>query len=131
MAVDLVRDQVAVIVGLGTPGARAARAATSSIPIVFTSIGDPVQIGLVASLNRPGGNVTGVTVISVEVGPKLLEMLRGVVPSATSSGLLVNPTNINSETQSKNTQQAANRLGLQLHVLRQPGGRLRCSLCKT
>jgi putative ABC transport system substrate-binding protein len=117
MAADLVRDQVAVIAALGTPAVRAAKGATATIPIAFTTIADPVQIGFVASLNRPGGNLTGVTLLAVEVGPKLLEMLRGVVPSATVIALLVNPTNPNSETQSKNTQEAARRLGLELHVL--------------
>jgi putative ABC transport system substrate-binding protein len=117
MAADLVRDQVAVIAALATPAVRAAKAATATIPIVFTTIADPVQIGFVASLNRPGGNATGVTLLAVEIGPKLLEMLRGVVPSATTIALLVNPTNPNSETQSKNTQEAARKLGLELHVL--------------
>jgi ABC-type uncharacterized transport system substrate-binding protein len=117
MAVDLVRDQVAVIAALGTPAVRAAKAATTTVPIAFATIADPVQIGFVASLNRPGGNATGVTLLAVEVGPKLLEILRGVVPSATAIALLLNPTNPNSETQSKNTQDAARRLGLELHVL--------------
>ena len=76
-----------------------------------------MQIGFVASLNRPGGNVTGVTLLSVEVGPKLLELLHAAVPSATIIGLLINPTNPNAETQSKNTQAAALKLGLQVHVL--------------
>jgi putative tryptophan/tyrosine transport system substrate-binding protein len=117
MAADLVSNQVAVMAALGTPAVRAAKAATTTIPIVFTTIADPVQIGFVASLNRPGGNLTGATLLAVEVGPKLLEMLRGVVPSATIIALLVNPTNPNSETQSKSTQEAARRLGLELHVL--------------
>jgi len=117
MAADLVRDQVAVIAALGTPAVRAAKAATTTIPITFSTIADPVQIGFVTSLNRPGGNLTGVTLLAVEVGPKLLEILRGVVPSATIIALLVNPTNPNFEMQSKNTQEAANRLGLELHVL--------------
>jgi putative tryptophan/tyrosine transport system substrate-binding protein len=117
MAADLVSNQVAVMAALGTPAVRAAKAATATIPIVFTTIADPVQIGFVASLNRPGGNLTGATLLAVEVGPKLLEMLRGVVPSATIIALLVNPTNPNSETQSKSTQEAARRLGLELHVL--------------
>jgi putative ABC transport system substrate-binding protein len=117
MAADLVRRQVTVIAGLGTPAAVAARAATATIPIVFTTIGDPVQLGFVASLNRPGGNATGVTLLSVEVGPKLLEMLRSVVPSATTIALLINPTNPNSETQAKSTLEAARRLGVELLVL--------------
>lgn len=114
MAADLVRQKVAVIAATTTP---AAKEATTTIPIVFTTISDPVQIGFVASLNRPGGNVTGVTLLSVEVGPKLLELLRGAAPSATVMGLLVNPTNPNAESQAKNTQAAALRLGLQLQVL--------------
>jgi|SRR3954447_18809200 putative ABC transport system substrate-binding protein len=117
MAADLVRDQVAVIAALGTPAVRAAKAATTTIPIAFATIADPVQMGFVSSLNRPGGNLTGVTLLAVEVGPKLLEILRGVVPSATTIALLLNPTNPNSQTQLKNTQEAARKLGLELHVL--------------
>jgi putative ABC transport system substrate-binding protein len=117
MAADLVRDRVVVIAALGTPAVRAARAATATIPIAFASIADPVQIGFVASLNRPGGNLTGTTLLAVKIGPKLLEILRDVVPSATTMALLVNPTNPNSETQSTNTKEAARRLGLELHVL--------------
>jgi len=117
MAADFVRRQVAVIVATTTPAARAAKAATAAIPIVFTTIADTVQIGFVASLNRPGGNVTGATMLNVELGPKQLEMLHGAVPSATVIALLVNPTNPNAETQLKNTQEAAFRLGLRVHVL--------------
>ena len=117
MATDLVRQKVAVIAATTTPAAKAAKQATTTIPIVFTTISDPVQIGFVASLSRPGGNLTGVTLLSVEVGPKLLELLRGAAPSATVMGLLVNPTNPNAESQVKNTQAAALRLGLQLQVL--------------
>ena len=117
MATDLVRQKVAVIAATTTPAAKAAKQATTTIPIVFTTISDPVQIGFVGSLSRPGGNVTGVTLLSVEVGPKLLELLRGAAPSATVMGLLVNPTNPNAESQVKNTQAAALRLGLQLQVL--------------
>jgi ABC-type uncharacterized transport system substrate-binding protein len=82
MAADLVRREVAVIAATTTPAVRAAKAATGAIPIVFTTIADPVQIGFVASLNRPGGNVTGATLLSVEIGPKLVELLHGAVPSA-------------------------------------------------
>ena len=117
MAADLIQHQVAVIAAFTTPAAIAAKAATATIPIVFTTIADPVQIGLVASLNRPGGNMTGVTLLSVEVGPKLLELLHDVVPRATIMALLVNPTNANLETQSRNLQAAALKLGLQVHVL--------------
>jgi len=117
MATDLVRQDVAVLAATTTPAARAAKAATGTIPIVFTMIADPVQIGLVASLNRPGGNVTGATMLGVEVGPKLLELLHGAVPSASTMVLLVNPANPNAETQSKTIQQAAVKLGVKLHVL--------------
>src|SRR6516165_3474021 len=117
IAADLVRQQVAVIAAVTTPAARAAKAATDTTPIVFTTIADPVQIGFVASLNRPGGNVTGATMLSVEVGPKLMELLHGAVPSAGTMALLINPTNPNAETQSKSIQQAALKLGVKLHVL--------------
>ena len=117
MAAELVRRQVTLIAAFSTPAARAAKAATATIPIVFTTTSDPVQIGFVASLNRPGGNITGVTVRSVEVGAKLLELLREAVPSAKIMALLVNPTNPQTDTLSKNTQTAARTFGLQLHVL--------------
>ena len=116
MAADLVRRGVAVIAATTTPAVRAAKAASGTNPIVFTTIADPVQIGFVASLNRPGGNVTGATLLSVEVGPKLVELLHGAVPSAGTMVLLLNPTNPNAETQSRSIQQAAIKLGL-LHVL--------------
>jgi len=117
LAADLAQHGVAAIVAFTTPAARAAKAATATIPIVFTTISDPVQIGLVASLSRPGGNLTGVTLLSVEVGPKSLELLHSAVPSGKSIALLVNPTNPNADVQSKTLQTAAQRLGLQLHVL--------------
>jgi ABC-type uncharacterized transport system substrate-binding protein len=117
MAADLVGQDVAVLAATTTPAARAAKAATGTIPIVFTTIADPVQIGFVASLNRPGGNVTGATMLSVEVGPKLMELLRGAAPSVTTMALLINPTNPNAETQSKSIEQAALKLGVKLHIL--------------
>ena len=117
LATDLVRRQVNVIAALGgTPSAQAAKIATTSIPIVFETAVDPVEFGLVESLNRPGGNLTGVTILSVELGPKLLELLHELVPAATVMALLVNPTNPISETVSRDARAAARTLGLQLHV---------------
>ena len=116
MAADLIHRKVTVIAAATTPAALAAKA-TATIPIVFTTISNPVQIGLVASLSRPGGNVTGVTQLNVEVGPKLLELLHEVVPTATIMALLVNPANPNAETTERDLQAAARTLGLQLHVL--------------
>jgi putative tryptophan/tyrosine transport system substrate-binding protein len=116
MAAELVRRQVAVIIA-NTPGVQAVMAATTTIPVVFAVAGDPVKDGLVASLNRPGGNVTGVTVLGVEVGPKRLELLHEFVPKATIVALLVNPTSPFAETTSRDLQAASRTLGLQLHVL--------------
>jgi putative ABC transport system substrate-binding protein len=119
LANDLVRRQVTVIAVPGsTPGALAAKAATMTIPIVFAMASDPVRLGLVTSLNRPGGNVTGVTLLGVEIAPKQLELLHDLVPTATVMALLVNPTSpALAETQSQDLQAAASKLGLQLHVL--------------
>jgi putative ABC transport system substrate-binding protein len=119
LAADLVRRQVTVIAVPGsTPGIVAAKAATSTIPIVFATAADPVESGLVPSLNRPGGNLTGVSVLSVELGPKLLELLHELVPTATIIGLLVNPTNPTvAEPTMKYLQAATRTRGLQLHVL--------------
>jgi putative ABC transport system substrate-binding protein len=118
LAASLVQRQVSVIAALTTPSAVAAKAATGTIPIVFSTIGDPVQIGLVASLRRPGGNITGATYLNVEVGPKLLELLHEVVPTATTVAALVNPTNPNAEILTNSLQVAAGTLGLELHVLK-------------
>jgi putative tryptophan/tyrosine transport system substrate-binding protein len=120
LAADLVRRQVAVIaVPASTPGVLAAKAATTTIPIVFYIGLDPVELGLVASLAHPGGNITGVTGWNVMVGPKRLELLHEVIPSATSVALLVNPTSPDlAEADSRDQQAAARSLGLQLHVLR-------------
>jgi putative ABC transport system substrate-binding protein len=96
----------------------AARGARAAIPIVFTNAADPVQLGLVASLNRPGGNVTGVTTVSAELEAKRLGLLRELVPSATSIAVLVNPTRPGLDVQLAQAQQAARVLGLPLHILR-------------
>src|SRR5262245_2912528 len=105
---DLVRREVAVIVAVtGTPPALAAKAATATVPIVFVTAGDPVALGLVASLNRPGGNLTGVATLTVELGPKQVTIPRQLVPTATIIALLVNPTNpTNAETLSRDLQAA-------------------------
>jgi putative ABC transport system substrate-binding protein len=118
LANDLVRRNVSVLVAFTTPAALAAKAATTTIPVVFTTISDPVQVGLVASFNRPGGNVTGASYQNLEIGPKLLELMREVLPAATSMALLVNQTNPNTEAQATNLQAVARTLGLALHVLR-------------
>ena len=120
LANDLVRRQVAVIATPGsTIAALTAKAATTTIPIIFTIGADPVAAGLVTTLNRPGGNVTGVTTLNVEVGPKRLELLHEVIPSARVLALLVNPANapVLTEALSRDAQAATRALGVQLHVL--------------
>ena len=120
LAGELVRDRVAVLVAAGgTASALAAKAATGEIPIVFGVGVDPVELGLVASLNRPGGNITGVTSLNIEVAPKRLELLHELLPSVTSMGLLVNPAvPAIAEPVARLSQAAAQGLGLQLHVVR-------------
>jgi putative ABC transport system substrate-binding protein len=117
MAADLVHRQVAVIV-TNSPGMLAAKAATTTIPIVFTTSGDPVELGFVASLARPGRNITGVTQLNVEVAPKRLELMYELVPTATIMAVLVNPAYPSAEIQSRGMQAAAHTLGVQLHILR-------------
>lgn len=116
LAMDLVRRQVAVIVA-NTPAAPVAKAATSTIPIVFLSATDPVQAGLVASLNRPGGNVTGFSILNVELGPKRLQLLHELLPKEKAVGILINPAHPAAESISAEARAAAGILGLQLHVL--------------
>jgi len=118
LAADLVGRQVSLILAAGSPdSALAAKSATTSIPIVFDTSADPVQIGLVSSLNRPGGNVTGVTNVSAELEAKRLGLLRELVPSATSMAVLVNPIRPGVDAQLAQAQQAAQVLGLTLHIL--------------
>jgi putative ABC transport system substrate-binding protein len=118
VAADLVSHRVAVIVASPIPAALAAKAATKSVPIVFAIGSDPIESGLVASLNRPGENITGVSFLSVELGAKRLELLRDLVPKVASISLLVNPNNTNAGPQTKETQLAAAGLGLELDILK-------------
>jgi ABC-type uncharacterized transport system substrate-binding protein len=119
LALELVRRQVAVIASpVGTPSALAAKAATSTIPIVFGVNEDPVKLGLVATLARPGGNATGINILSGELVAKRLELLRELVPSAARVAVLVNPTNAaNTETTLRDVEGAARAIGLQIQVL--------------
>jgi len=118
LAADLVHRPVNVIALTGQPAALAVKVATTTIPIVVQIADDPVQLGLVASLSRPGGNVTGVTSLNVELLPKQLELLHELVPSATVMALVVNPASpARAESNTREAQVAARRLGLKLHVL--------------
>jgi putative ABC transport system substrate-binding protein len=117
LAADLVRRQVAVIAATTTPSAMAAKAATTTTPIIFYVAGDPVELGLVASLNRPGGNLSGMTTITLELGAKRLELLRELVPAATRVAVLVNPANAaNAETIVRDVEVAARAMGLQIQI---------------
>jgi putative ABC transport system substrate-binding protein len=119
LAADLARRQVSLILAAGRPDAAlAAKSVTTSIPIVFTNAADPVQLSVVASLNRPGGNITGVTTVSAELEAKRLGLLRELVPSATSIAVLVNPTRPGVDAQLAQAQQAGGVLGLPLHILK-------------
>jgi putative tryptophan/tyrosine transport system substrate-binding protein len=118
LAAELVHRQVTVIAAGGSPSSVAAKAATATIPIVFETAGDPVKLGLVASLNRPGGNLTGVTNLNVEVGQKRLELLRELIPAATNIAVLINPSAPAVTEQFIGAlEAAAPALGMQLHVL--------------
>ena len=124
LAADLVRRQVSVLATTGLPAALAAKASTATIPIVFQIADDPVQLGLIGSLGRPGGNITGVTSLHVELAPKLLELLHELVPNATAVALLVNPANsARAQSTTRVAQAAARRLGLELHILHASGER--------
>ena len=116
MAADLVHRRVSVIVA-NTLGTLAAKAVTGTIPIVFTTGSDPVRLGLVASLDRPGGNLTGITQLTDEVAPKRIELAHELIPSARRVGLLINPRNFLAETVTAASRKAATALGLQLEVL--------------
>jgi putative ABC transport system substrate-binding protein len=116
-AADLVRLQVSVIAATGTNGsALAAKTATATIPIVFVAGGDPIKLGLVSSLNRPGGNATGVTFLGIELAQKRLELLHDLVPSATTIGVLINPTNPTAQSERSDAETAARALGLRVAV---------------
>jgi putative tryptophan/tyrosine transport system substrate-binding protein len=118
LAEDLVRRQVSVIAATGAPAALAAKAATSTVPIVFETGGDPIKLGLVANLNRPGGNVTGATQLVQEVEPKLLELLHELLPSVRIVALLVNPTDpALAEATKSAVSAAAHNLGLEVQIL--------------
>jgi putative tryptophan/tyrosine transport system substrate-binding protein len=116
-AAELVQQAVAVLAATSTPAVLVAKAATKTIPIVFTSGGDPVELGLVASWSRPGGNVTGAVELSREVAPKRVELAHQLVPTATVIGLLINPQNPSAEIVTRDLQTAAAAFGLQFQAL--------------
>ena len=117
LAADLARRRVSVIAATGTPAALAVKAATTTIPIVFETLGDPIKLGLIASLSRPGGNITGISQLSSELVSKRLGLLHDLIPTATVVGFFNNPTDPGAESQTIDTQEAARALGLKIHVL--------------
>jgi ABC-type uncharacterized transport system substrate-binding protein len=117
MVADLIRRKVNVIAAVTTPAALAAEASKTTIPIIFDTAGDPVRLGLVASLNRPGRNITGVAWLGSELVAKRLGLLRDLIPTATAIGLLVNPSDPRTKVQVKDMQEAAHALGLQIHIV--------------
>jgi len=118
LAAELIHRKVAVIAATTTPAAQAAKAATSTVPIVFTTADDPVKLGLVSSINRPGGNITGITNLLVELGSKQLGLLRDLVPDITATAALMNPNFAGAERQLADVQAAVRAFGLHLVVLR-------------
>jgi putative tryptophan/tyrosine transport system substrate-binding protein len=123
LADDMVQRRVAVIVTVANNAAVAAKATTTTIPIVFTVGGDPIKMGLVDSLNRPGGNITGVSFLSSDIIAKMLEALHELMPKAARIAALVNPTNQNAAADTKEAEAAARTLGLELQVLNASNGR--------
>jgi putative tryptophan/tyrosine transport system substrate-binding protein len=123
LAAELVRRPVAVLSAAGTPSALAAKAASTTIPIIFAIAADPVAMSLVASLNRPGGNATGVSLQTVELVPKQLEMLRELAPRANRFVALVNPNSAFTDAVVKDLQASASALGLPIEILRAGTGR--------
>jgi putative tryptophan/tyrosine transport system substrate-binding protein len=117
LAADLVQQKVSVIVASAIRASLAAKAATSTIPVVFATANDPVQFGLVASLNRPGGNLTGVSYLSAELGEKRMQLLHELVPAASAIAVMVNPTNANAERNVRNVETAAHGIGLRTYLL--------------
>jgi putative ABC transport system substrate-binding protein len=117
LATELIRARVDMIVAVAPPAALAAKAATNSIPIVFSSGADPVKLGLVASFNKPGANVTGVTFITAELVPKILELILELIPQAKTVGFLANPDNQNTVAQARDVQAAAQSLGREARIV--------------